>query len=50
MAWHLAERYGMTRFCRNVRATDVAVRDLGYTAGSEARSVIVDECRRAFDD
>jgi len=25
MAWHLAERYGMKRFCRNVRATDVAV-------------------------
>ena len=25
MAWHLAERYGMKRFCRSVRATDVAV-------------------------
>jgi allantoin racemase len=49
MAWHLAERYGMTRFCRNVRATDVAVLDLDIP-GSEARSVIVEECRRALEE
>jgi allantoin racemase len=47
MAWHLAERYGMKRFCRNVRATDVAVLDLDKP-GSEARRIILDECRRAL--
>ncbi|MFT4066260.1 aspartate/glutamate racemase family protein [Paraburkholderia sp.] len=47
MAWHLAERYGMKRFCRNVRATDVAVLDLDRP-GSAARRVILDECRRAL--
>jgi allantoin racemase len=47
MAWHLAERYGMKRFCRNVRATDVAVLDLD-TPGSAARRIILDECRRAL--
>ncbi|KWZ45823.1 Asp/Glu racemase [Burkholderia savannae] len=49
MAWHLAERYGMKRFCRNVRATDVAVLDLDRP-GSAACRVIVDECRRALDE
>ncbi|PMS23681.1 Asp/Glu racemase [Trinickia dabaoshanensis] len=49
MAWHLAERYGMTRFCRNVRATDVAVLDLDRP-GSAARRLIADECRRALED
>jgi allantoin racemase len=49
MAWHLAERYGMKRFCRNVRATEVAVLDLDRP-GSGARRVIVDECRRALAD
>jgi allantoin racemase len=47
MAWHLAERYGMRRFCRNVRATDVAVLDLDKP-GSAARRIILDECRRAL--
>jgi allantoin racemase len=47
MAWHLAERYGMKRFCRNVRATDVAVLDLDQP-GSAARRIILDECRRAL--
>lgn len=28
MAWHLAERYGMQRFCRNVRACEIAVLEL----------------------
>ncbi|MGN6229837.1 MAG: aspartate/glutamate racemase family protein [Trinickia sp.] len=49
MAWHLAERYGMKRFCRSVRATDVAVLDLDRP-GSAARRLIVDECRRALDE
>ncbi|BEU21281.1 aspartate/glutamate racemase family protein [Paraburkholderia caribensis] len=49
MAWHLAERYGMTRFCRNVRATDVAVLELDQP-GSAARRIILDECRRALDE
>jgi allantoin racemase len=48
MAWHLAERYGMKRFCRSVRATDVAVLDLDQP-GSAARRLIVDECRRALE-
>jgi allantoin racemase len=49
MAWHLAERYGMKRFCRNVRATDVAVLELDRP-GSAARRIILDECRRALDE
>ncbi|NKJ46251.1 Asp/Glu racemase [Burkholderia sp. SG-MS1] len=49
MAWHLAERYGMKRFCRNVRATDVAVLDLDKP-GPAARRIILDECRRALDE
>ncbi len=49
MAWHLAERYGMKRFCRNVRATDVAVLELDRP-GSAARQIILDECRRALDE
>ena len=40
MAWHLAERYGMKRFCRNVRATDVAVIELDQP-GSSARRMMV---------
>src|SRR6202140_1868675 len=38
MAWHLAERYGMKRFCRNVRAIDVAVLELDRP-GSAARRI-----------
>lgn len=49
MAWHLAERYGMTRFCKNVRATDVAMLELDEP-GSSARQTIIDECRRALDE
>jgi allantoin racemase len=37
----------MRRFCRNVRATDVAVLDLDKP-GSAARRIILDECRRAL--
>jgi allantoin racemase len=48
MAWQLAERYGMRRFCRSVRAADVAVLDLDVP-GSGARQRIVAECRLALD-
>jgi allantoin racemase len=47
MAWHLAERYGVLRFCKNVRATDLPVLDLAVP-GSRARRMIVDECRAAL--
>ncbi|HEY0793032.1 MAG TPA: aspartate/glutamate racemase family protein [Chthoniobacterales bacterium] len=47
MAWHLAERNGMKRHCRNVRAVDVAVLELENPA-SEARRRITEECRRAL--
>lgn len=49
MAWHLAERYGMQRFCRNVRATDIAVLELEQPH-SDARRKITDECKRALDE
>jgi allantoin racemase len=47
MAWHLAERYGMQRFCRNVRVCDLNVLDLERT-DSNALHVITEECRRAL--
>lgn len=47
MAWHLAERYGMRRFCRSVRATDIPVLELAEP-GSRARRLIIDECRQAL--
>lgn len=47
MAWHLAERYGMQRFCRNVRACDLNVLDLERT-DSDSFRVITEECRRAL--
>ncbi len=48
MAWQLAERYGMQRFCRSVRATEIAVLALAEP-GSEARLQIERECRRALN-
>jgi allantoin racemase len=47
IARHLAEAYGMARFCRNVRATELAVLDL-EKPGSDARRHIIEECRRAL--
>jgi len=47
IAEHLAESYGMARFCRKVRGTDLAVLELDDPA-SDAYRVIVDECRRAL--
>jgi allantoin racemase len=49
MAWHLAERYGMQRFCANVRACELPVLEL-EVPGSNARARIIDECRRALDE
>jgi allantoin racemase len=46
IAEHLVERYGMTRFCRAIRATDLAVLDLEHE-GSEARRIVLAECKRA---
>ncbi|WP_077032817.1 aspartate/glutamate racemase family protein [Pelomonas sp. KK5] len=48
-AWHLAEAYGMQRFCANVRACELPVLEL-EEPGSKARERIVDECRRALDE
>lgn len=47
MAWHLAERTGMKRFCRNVRAVEIEVLELEDPA-SDARRRIVEECQRAL--
>jgi len=47
MAWHLAERYGMKRFCANVRAFALPVLEL-ERPGSDARARITAECRRAL--
>jgi allantoin racemase len=48
-AWHLAELYGMKRFCANVRACELPVLEL-EVPGSNARQRILDECRRALDE
>jgi allantoin racemase len=47
IARHLAEAYGMARFCRGIRATDLAVLDLERMA-SNARDIVIGECRRAL--
>jgi allantoin racemase len=47
IAEHLALAYGMTRFCRKVRATELAVLDL-EDESSDARRIIAAECRRAL--
>lgn len=47
-AWHLAEVYGMERFCAKVRACELPVLEL-EEPGSKARERIVDECRRALE-
>ena len=48
-AWELAERYGMHRFCRNVRACEVPVLDLELP-DSPARQRILAECKLAVED
>lgn len=47
IAEHLVHAYGMERFCRRVRATDVAVLEL-EDATSQARRIVTAECRRAL--
>lgn len=49
LVWELTRRYGMERFCRNVRATELAVLEL-ETPGSAARATILAECRRALEE
>ncbi len=49
IAEHLVRSYGMEHHCRKVRATDLAVLELEDPA-SDARRVILDECRRALDE
>lgn len=46
-AEHLAEQYGMARFCARVRACELPVLEL-ERPGSDARERITDECRRAL--
>jgi len=48
-AWHLAEIYGMKRFCANVRACELPVLEL-ENPRSQARARITDECRRALQE
>jgi len=48
-AWELAARYGMSSFCRNVRACEIPVLELDIP-GSQARDVITQECKRAVED
>jgi len=47
-AWELAHRYGMSSFCRNVRACEIPVLELDVP-GSPARDKIVEECRSAVE-
>jgi allantoin racemase len=47
IARHLVETYGMTRFCRNIRAIDLPVLDL-EDKPEEARNLILQECRKVF--
>jgi allantoin racemase len=46
-AWDLAERYGMTRFCRGVHACEIAVLDLETDPGAQA--AITEVCRTALE-
>jgi len=46
-AWHLAEMYGMRRFCANVRACELPVLALEDV---QALQRITQECRRALDE
>jgi allantoin racemase len=47
IARQLVSNYGMQSFCRNIRATDLAVLELEQS-GSNARRVITEECHRAL--
>lgn len=47
MARQLVENYGMSRLCRNIRATDLPVLELELES-SNARKIITEECRQAL--
>lgn len=47
MAWMLAERYGMQRFCANVRGTDIPVAALERPSAALYQQ-LYDECRAAI--
>lgn len=47
IAQHLVERYGMTPFCRRIRAIDLPVLSL-ETMNGTAESLILQECRAAL--
>jgi allantoin racemase len=47
IAEHLVHKYGMERFCRRIRATNVPVLELENPA-SHARAIIIEECRKAL--
>ncbi len=46
IARHLVENYGMNKFCRNIRSTDLAVLEIETDAN--ARKIITGECRKAL--
>lgn len=46
IAQHLVENYGMSKFCRNIRSTDIAV--LEIETDSNAIKIITGECRQAL--
>ncbi|NJO73066.1 MAG: aspartate/glutamate racemase family protein [Leptolyngbyaceae cyanobacterium RM1_406_9] len=48
IAQHLVERYGMTHFCRKIRAIDLPV--LSLEADSFAKKMILNECRIALKE
>jgi len=48
IAAHLTERYGMQRFCNNIRACEIAVLELDNPA-SQAYATIMQECRLALE-
>jgi allantoin racemase len=47
-ARHLAERYGMQRFCRGIHACEIPVLDLD--TDPDARKVVTEACRGALED
>lgn len=49
IAEHLVTLYGFHNHCRKIRATEIEVLAL-EEAGSNARKIIADECRRALDE
>lgn len=49
MAWHLAENYGMKRFCKNVRAVEIPVLALEHQS-EQVLALIVAECKLALKE